>query len=119
MKKKVNNKKGFTLAELLVVLAILAVLVAIAIPLFTGAIGNAEQTAINANVRSIKSAALVQIMSDSSLGSTGPWYATCTIASDGTMGDVTVSKTGTEKIPTTVADTYVVEIEKVDLKTAP
>ena len=32
---KKNNKKGFTLAELLIVVAIIAVLVAIAIPIFT------------------------------------------------------------------------------------
>ena len=32
---KKTNKKGFTLAELLVVVAIIAVLVAIAIPIFT------------------------------------------------------------------------------------
>ena len=35
MKNKKNNKKGFTLAELLIVVAIIAVLVAIAIPVFT------------------------------------------------------------------------------------
>ena len=30
------NKKGFTLAELLVVVAIIAILVAVSIPIFTG-----------------------------------------------------------------------------------
>ncbi len=34
MRKKLENKKGFTLAELLVVVAIIAVLIAIAIPVF-------------------------------------------------------------------------------------
>ena len=33
--KKMNNKRGFTLAELLIVVAIIAVLVAISIPIFT------------------------------------------------------------------------------------
>ncbi len=33
--KKLNNKKGFTLAELLIVVAIIAVLVAISIPIFS------------------------------------------------------------------------------------
>ena len=32
---KIKNKKGFTLAELLIVVAIIAVLVAVAIPIFT------------------------------------------------------------------------------------
>ena len=39
---KRTNKKGFTLAELLIVVAIIAVLVAIAIPVFTGATNRAE-----------------------------------------------------------------------------
>ena len=36
MLKKLNNKKGFTLMEMLIVVAIIVVLVAIAIPVFTG-----------------------------------------------------------------------------------
>lgn len=35
MKKIRTNKKGFTLAELLIVVAIIGVLVAISIPIFT------------------------------------------------------------------------------------
>ena len=35
-----TNKKGFTLAELLIVVAIIAVLVAIAIPVFTAQLEN-------------------------------------------------------------------------------
>lgn len=46
-----NNKKGFTLAELLVVVAIIAVLVAIAIPVFSGATDKAKQAADDANIR--------------------------------------------------------------------
>lgn len=117
MKKKVNNKKGFTLAELLVVLAILAVLVAIAVPLFTGAIGDARQTAIDANKRAIKSAALIQIMNDSSLGKDGPWYASCTIGDDGSMGTVTISTTAATETEGTPAGAYVVKVEKVDITT--
>lgn len=36
IKKVRENKKGFTLAELLVVVAIVGILVAISIPVFTG-----------------------------------------------------------------------------------
>ena len=51
MKKK-QNKKGFTLAELLIVVAIIGVLVAIAIPVFSGKLDKAKQATDDANIRS-------------------------------------------------------------------
>ena len=49
---KKNNKKGFTLAELLIVVAIIAVLVAIAIPVFTTQLEKSREATDLANVRS-------------------------------------------------------------------
>jgi len=49
--------EGFTLAELLIVLAIIAVLVAIAIPVFSGSIESAKKATDEANIRSAKSVA--------------------------------------------------------------
>ena len=46
------NKKGFTLAELLVVVAIIGVLVAISIPIFTSQLEKAREATDLANVRS-------------------------------------------------------------------
>ena len=46
-----TNRKGFTLAELLIVVAIIAVLVAIAIPVFTSQLHNAKASADMANLR--------------------------------------------------------------------
>ena len=51
MLKKLQNKKGFTLMEMLIVVAIIAVLVAIAIPVFNGALTKAKEAADVANVR--------------------------------------------------------------------
>lgn len=45
------NKKGFTLAELLVVVAIIGVLVAISIPIFTRQLEKAKEATDLANVR--------------------------------------------------------------------
>ena len=47
-----NNRKGFTLAELLIVVAIIAVLVAIAIPVFTTQLEKSREATDVANVRS-------------------------------------------------------------------
>ncbi|MDU5808533.1 MAG: prepilin-type N-terminal cleavage/methylation domain-containing protein [Finegoldia magna] len=51
-----NKKKGFTLLELLVVLAILAILIAIAVPVYKGQKEKAAITAHNANVRVLETA---------------------------------------------------------------
>lgn len=50
---KKTNKKGFTLAELLVVVAIIAVLVAIAIPIFTSQLEKAKEATDLANIRAM------------------------------------------------------------------
>ena len=47
-----KNNKGFTLAELLIVVAIIAVLVAIAIPVFTSQLERSREATDIANVRS-------------------------------------------------------------------
>ncbi|MBR4211075.1 MAG: prepilin-type N-terminal cleavage/methylation domain-containing protein [Oscillibacter sp.] len=56
---KKMNKKGFTLAELLIVVAIIAVLVAIAIPVFTKRLESSRESTDAANLRSAYAAAQV------------------------------------------------------------
>lgn len=56
------NKKGFTLAELLIVVAIIAVLVAIAIPVFTARLEQSRETTDLANLRSAYAAGQVAAM---------------------------------------------------------
>ena len=50
--RKLNHKTGFTLAELLIVVAIIAVLVAIAIPVFGAQLQKAQLETDTANLRS-------------------------------------------------------------------
>lgn len=57
-----KKKKGFTLIELIIVIAILALLIAIAIPRYQRSILSAQATAHNANVRVIKNAAILYSM---------------------------------------------------------
>ena len=47
-----KNKKGFTLAELLIVVAIIALLVAISIPIFTSQLEKSREATDAANIRS-------------------------------------------------------------------
>lgn len=52
-KKLRKNEKGFTLAELLIVVAIIGVLVAISIPIFTSQLNKSKYATDLANARSI------------------------------------------------------------------
>ena len=67
LKKFRENKKGFTLAELLVVVAIVAILVAISVPIFTAQLGKARKATNEANLRAAKVAAVADYMTNDDL----------------------------------------------------
>ena len=73
--KKKMNKKGFTLAELLIVVAIIAVLVAISIPIFTSQLEKAREATDQANIRSayaeVQAAALTETATSSAVTVSG------------------------------------------------
>ena len=55
---KKNNNKGFTLAELLIVVAIIAVLTAVAVPVFTTQLEKSREATDIANLRAAKAEAI-------------------------------------------------------------
>ena len=64
MLKKFTNKKGFTLMEMLIVVAIIAILVAIAIPTFSGSLAKANAATDLANIRSGFASAQIKAMTE-------------------------------------------------------
>jgi len=73
--RRMMNRKGFTLAEMLIVVAIIAVLTSISVPVFTDKLEKAREATDIANMRSAKSAAMVQYLDgDLNLGEFGGIY---------------------------------------------
>ena len=63
-----KNNKGFTLAELLIVVAIIAVLVAIAVPVFTQQLEKSREATDMSNVRSAYAEAIADYLSNGATG---------------------------------------------------
>ena len=60
--KKIKNTKGFTLMEMLIVVAIIAILIAIAIPTFNSSLNKAKVGTDEANIRSGYAAVMTEIL---------------------------------------------------------
>lgn len=88
------NKKGFTLAELLVVVAIIAILVAVSIPIFTGKLNEAKKNTDLANERAAKAAAVTAYLSDELMTGKTYYYD----AKDGTIEEKTDDIEGYGKV---------------------
>lgn len=65
-----KDNKGFTLMEMLIVVAIIAILVAIAIPVFTTVLEKSREAADLANIRSAYAEVLVAVLDDNESGFT-------------------------------------------------
>ncbi|WP_302149551.1 type II secretion system protein [uncultured Gemmiger sp.] len=81
--RKMKNKKGFTLVELIVVLVILAILVALLIPALTGYIDKANKQKIIATTRQVMMAAQTET-SEAYAKVDGGKFTTLTLSADTT-----------------------------------
>ena len=70
-KKLRKNEKGFTLAELLIVVAIIGVLVAISIPIFTSQLEKAREATDQANIRAIYAECSADVLTQTAAGDNG------------------------------------------------
>lgn len=71
MKKIRSSKKGFTLAELLIVVAIIGVLVGISIPIFTSQMKKSRLATNQANARAAYAAVSASILDQNIAGGSG------------------------------------------------
>ena len=118
MKKKRGN--GFTLAELLVVVAIIGVLVAVSIPIFTGQLEKARIATDKANVRAAKVAAVAEYLNSGATGETVYFYD----AADGVVkssidgikgyGKSTSDDTDADGVPVTGSKANLVKVVVTD-----
>ena len=69
MKKLFKNKKGFTLMEMLIVVAIIVILVAVSMPVFTSQLEKSRKAADDANVRATKAVATAEYLMNDKTGS--------------------------------------------------
>jgi prepilin-type N-terminal cleavage/methylation domain-containing protein len=108
------NKKGFTLAELLIVVAIIGVLVAISIPIFTSQLEKSRDAVTLANLRSAYAEAQTTYLTANGKDATetdGNQTVTYTAAENTVSVSNVVSKgtaaglSGTDQLPFTVNDT--------------
>lgn len=115
---KKTNKKGFTLAELLVVVAIIAVLVAIAIPIFTSQLEKAREATDLANLRAAYAECTTAVLTGEAddnvtAGANGSYQKVVAITQKkaGWTGDNANAKIGNANLPTIENNTTSVTIK--------
>ena len=108
MLKRLNSERGYTLTELLIVVAILGILVAVVLPNFTGLLGGAKTNSAAAELNIVQTAvdskmaagslttttAVTSATSDMTTAAGGFGLAPSYMRSTATKGTYTVDTTG-------------------------
>ena len=112
MRKIRSSKKGFTLAELLIVVAIIGVLVGISIPIFTTQLAKSRLATNQANARAAKAAVLAAYLDDDSVKGGKYVVATgkidTTVTSGGTSAGTDIGAWTTDAMGSEVYDNWVI-----------
>ena len=95
MKKVRERREGFTMAELLIVVAIIAVLVAIAIPVFTAQLEKSRDAVSVANIRTAYAEASSAFLTSTKSGTVDGVVVTLNTDGSGTAKVSTVELKGT------------------------
>ncbi len=85
--RKMKNKKGFTLMEMLIVVAIIAILIAIAIPTFASSLNKARVATDEANIRAGYASVMADVLTNEgeNSGETGQKPKEYTLNTDGSV----------------------------------
>ena len=108
LNKATQNKKGFTLAELLIVVAIIGVLVAISIPIFNAQLEKSREAVDLANIRAAYAELTADYLQDDTASSIKVPVTQKTATWDGTNKG---SVAGISGIPVSLSGAYVVSID--------
>lgn len=119
-----KNNKGFTLAELLIVVAIIAVLAAIAIPTFSSQLEKAKEATDIANLRAAYAEVMTKYLTDGEASTksvamtqgTNGW-----VTKEAKIGDINISgmTTTTGQVDVVCSETGVVTVGGISAPSAP
>ena len=113
--KKIKNTKGFTLMEMLIVVAIIAILIAIAIPTFSSQLNKARKSTDQANIRSAYAVMQASVLTsqsptgDGTAAAQGNYY----MQKDGSFKTGTGAETNAYKIQYPTSSTDKVKVDTV------
>ena len=85
---KKMNKKGFTIVELVIVIAVIAILAAVLIPTFSGIVTKAQNSAALQEARNVYTEIYADDISDGTVDGT---YVAANVTIPGTVGSYTSS----------------------------